>query len=162
MVDFDNLKKNGIYLTEELENQGWANYFKRLCGPVYIFLEKEVWRFADCDDHCIMSYVLGIKIVITKKSIVMEKAGEKRIYNINPKEKYMSQDVVPTILSQNPEGITSKNKELNQKMRVWLKIILGTIHHCPASSSSDYINTAQKCIMYSLHKGIKLNLPSLL
>lgn len=36
------------------------------------------------------------------------------------------------------------------------------IHHCPASSSSDYINMDQKCIMYCLHKGLKLNPPSLL
>lgn len=43
-----------------------------------------------------------------------------------------------------------------------MKIIMGTIHHRLASSSSDYIDTDQKCIMYYLHKGLKLNLPSLL
>lgn len=94
LVDFDNLKKNGINLTEELENQGLENYFKLLYVPVYIFLVKEFWRFADCDDHCIVSYVLGIKIVITEKSIAkllnMEKDGGRRIYNINPRAKYMS------------------------------------------------------------------------
>lgn len=122
MVDFDNLEKNGIDLTEELENQGLENYFKRLYRPVYIFLVKEFWRFADCDDHCIVSYVLGIKTVITEKSIAklldMENDGEKRIYNINPMAKYMSEEVVPTIFSHNLEGRTSKNKELHQNRRV--------------------------------------------
>lgn len=69
LVDFDNLKKNGMDLKQELENQGWDNYFKRLYGPIYTFLVKELWRFTDCDDHCIVSYVMGIKTVITEKSI---------------------------------------------------------------------------------------------
>lgn len=153
-------------LTQELESQGWEDYFKRLYGPIYTFLVKEFWRFADCDDHCIVSYVLGIKIVITEKFIAkllnMEIDGGRIIYNINPREKYMSQEVIPTIFSQNPKGKSSKNKELYQHLRVWLKIILGTIHHRPVSNSSDYINTDQKCILYCLHKGMKLNLPSLL
>lgn len=41
LVDFDNLKRNVIDLTEELEKQGWGNYFKRIYGPVYTFLVKE-------------------------------------------------------------------------------------------------------------------------
>lgn len=45
---------------------------------------------------------------------------------------------------------------------MWLKIIMETIHCRPTSNSSDYINTDQKCILYCLHKGLKLNLPSLL
>lgn len=65
LVHFDNLKKNGIDLTEELEKQGWGNYFKRVYGPVYTFLVKEFWRFSYCDDHCIVSYVLGVKMIIT-------------------------------------------------------------------------------------------------
>lgn len=47
LVDFDNLKRNDIDLTEELEKQGWGNYFKRLHDPVYTFLIKEFWRFAN-------------------------------------------------------------------------------------------------------------------
>lgn len=92
----------------------------------------------------------------------MEKTEGRRIYNINPREKYMSQEIVPTIFKQNTEGNSSKNKELHQNLRVLLKIILGTIHHRPASNSSDYINTDQKSILYFLHKGLKLNLPALL
>ncbi|KAI5384544.1 hypothetical protein KIW84_071520 [Lathyrus oleraceus] len=53
------------------------------------------------DDHYIVSYVLGVKIVITKKSITsllnMEKTGGRRIYNINPRAKYLSQEINPTI-----------------------------------------------------------------
>lgn len=95
LVDLENLKTNGMDLTQELKNQGWANYLKHLCGPIYIFPVKEFWRFTDCDDHCIMSYTLGIKTVIIEKSIAklmnMEKDGGRRIYNINPRVKYMSQ-----------------------------------------------------------------------
>lgn len=43
-----------------------------------------------------------------------------------------------------------------------MKIILGTIHHLLTSNSLDYINTNQKCILYFLHKGLKLNLYALL
>ena len=105
---------------------------------------KELWRFADSDDHYIISYVLGVKTVITEKSIAklldMEIVVGRRIYNINPREKYMSQEVIPTIFTQNLEGRTPKNKELHQNLRVWLKIILGIIHHRSTSNSSDYIN----------------------
>jgi hypothetical protein len=101
LVDFDNLKRNDIYLTTELEKQGWGNYFQRLYGSVYTFLVKEFWRFADCDDHCIVSYILGVKMVITEKSIAklldMEKTRGRRIYNINPREKYISHDILPII-----------------------------------------------------------------
>ncbi|KAI5437285.1 hypothetical protein KIW84_023411 [Lathyrus oleraceus] len=121
---------------------------------------------ADADDHFIVSYVLGVKIVITEKSIAallnMEKAGGRRIYNINPRAKYIAHEINPTIFKLNTEGNPSKNKELHQNLRVWLKIILGTIHHRPTSNSSDYINTYQKCIMYCIHKGLKLCLPALL
>ena len=58
LVDFDNLKHNDLDLTSKLEKQGWGNYFQRLYGPVYTFLIKKFWRFANCDDHCIVSYVL--------------------------------------------------------------------------------------------------------
>lgn len=105
-------------------------------------------------------------MVITEKLIAkllnMEKTGGKIIYNINPREKYTSQEIVPTIFKQNSKGRSSKNKELHQNLRVWLKIILGTIHHRPTSNSSDYINTDQKCILYYLPKGLKLNLYVLL
>ncbi|XP_050919073.1 uncharacterized protein LOC127136575 [Lathyrus oleraceus] len=92
----------------------------------------------------------------------MEKTGGRRIYNINPRAKYLSQEIDPTIFQQNTEGKHSKNKGLHQNLRVWMKIILGTIQHRPTSNSSDYINTDQKCILYYIHKGLKLCLPALL
>lgn len=105
--------------------------------------------------------------MITEKSIVvllnMEKTEGRRIYNINPRANYMSQEIIPTIFSQKPEGRTSsKNQELHKNLRVWLKIILGCIHHRQPSIFSDNVNTDQKCILYCLHKGLKLNQPSLL
>ncbi|KAI5400592.1 hypothetical protein KIW84_065469 [Lathyrus oleraceus] len=166
LVDFENMKRNGVDLTEELKMQGWETYFQRLYGPVYTNLVKEFWRFTDSDDHYIVSYVLGVKIVITEKSIAsllnMEKTGGRCIYNINHRAKYLSQEINPTIFQQSVEGKHSKNKELHQNLRVWLKIILGTIHLRPASNSTDYINANKKCILYCIHKGMKLCLPALL
>jgi hypothetical protein len=92
----------------------------------------------------------------------MEKDGGKRIYNINPRSRRVAEVINPTIFKPNTEGNPSKNKELHQNLRVWLKIILGTIHHRPASNSSDYINADQKCILYCIQKGIKIFLPALL
>lgn len=104
LEDFENMKRNGIDLTEELRKQGWENYFQRLYGTIYTFLVKEFWRFAGSDDHCIVSHVMGVKMVIIEKSITkllnMEKTGGRRIYNINPREKYMSHKIIPTIFKQ--------------------------------------------------------------
>lgn len=114
------MKRNGIDLTEELRKQGWENYFQRLYGPVYTYLVKEFWRFADSDDHYIMAYVMGVKIIINEKSnaslLNMDKTRGRKIYNINPREKYMSQEMAPTIFQQNAEGNSSKNKELHQNL----------------------------------------------
>ncbi|KAI5435958.1 hypothetical protein KIW84_022401 [Lathyrus oleraceus] len=166
LVDFENLRRNGVDLTEDLRKQGWENYFDRLYGPIYPLLVKEFWRCADADDQFIVSFVLGVKIVITEGSIAsllnMESSGGKRIYNIPPRSKRITEVINPTIFKPNVEGNPSKNKELHQNLRVWLKIILGTIHHRPASNSSDYINADQKCILYCIQKGIKINLPTLL
>jgi hypothetical protein len=83
LVDFDNLRRNGVDLTGELRQQGWENYFQRLYGPIYPLLVKEFWRFADADDNFIVSFVLGVKIVITVASIAsllnMEQSGGPRI-----------------------------------------------------------------------------------
>ncbi|XP_050919294.1 eukaryotic translation initiation factor 4 gamma-like [Lathyrus oleraceus] len=108
------MKRNEIDLTEELRKQGWENYFQRLYGPIYTYLVKELWRIAYSDDHYIVSHVLRVKMVITEKSIAnllnMEKTGGRRIYNINPRAKYMSQEIIPTIFKQNIERNSSKNK----------------------------------------------------
>ena len=69
LVDFENLRRNGVDLTEDLHKQGWENYFNRLYGPIYPLLVKEFWRHADADDQFIVSFVLGVKIVITEASI---------------------------------------------------------------------------------------------
>ena len=43
LVDFDNMIRNDVDLTDELKNQGWGNYFQRLYGSVYTNLVKEFW-----------------------------------------------------------------------------------------------------------------------
>lgn len=99
LVDFDNMKLNGVDLTEKLKKQGWETYFQRLYGPIYTFFSKEFWRFIDCDDHCIVPHVLGVKMVIIEKYISkllnMEKTGGRRIYNINPRARYNPKKFFP-------------------------------------------------------------------
>ena len=41
LVDFENMKKNGVDLTEELRMQGWETYFQCLYGHVSTNLVKE-------------------------------------------------------------------------------------------------------------------------
>src|ERR1044072_4050261 len=68
-VDFNNINSNGLDLRPEMIFQGWENYFARLHGTVYELLVKELWKQAECDDHYVVSHVLGRRIAITKKSI---------------------------------------------------------------------------------------------
>jgi hypothetical protein len=68
-VDFANIAQNDIDLRVEMAAQGWENYFARLHGPVYEALVKEFWRHAECDEHYVVSHVLGRRIVITEQSI---------------------------------------------------------------------------------------------
>src|ERR1044072_4183088 len=65
-VDFKNLAQNNLDLRVEMVAQGWENYFARLHWPTYDLLIKELWRQAECDDHHVVSHVLGRKIVITE------------------------------------------------------------------------------------------------
>jgi hypothetical protein len=51
LVDFENMKRNGVHITEELRMQGWETYFQRLYDPVYTYLVKKFCSFADSDDH---------------------------------------------------------------------------------------------------------------
>lgn len=105
LVDFENMKRKEIDLTEEHRKKWWENYFQRLYGPIYTYMVKELWRFAYSDDHYISFYVLGVKIIITEKSIAtllnMENARGRRTYNINPRAKYMAKDIIPTIFKHN-------------------------------------------------------------
>lgn len=43
LVDFENLKENGMNITPELKNQGWLTYFNRIYGHIYTNLVKEFW-----------------------------------------------------------------------------------------------------------------------
>lgn len=41
LVEFDNMKDNGIYLLIDVKFQGWEQYFDRLQGPVFYHLVRE-------------------------------------------------------------------------------------------------------------------------
>lgn len=98
---------------------------------------------------------------------VWRELKEKMVLPSNHNSKFMKNMVNPTIFTGNKENVSKgkpfyKIRELDDKLRVWVKIILGCIHHRPTSSSSYYINFDHKFILYYIMKGIKVNLPSLL
>ncbi|XP_058774791.1 uncharacterized protein LOC131649061 [Vicia villosa] len=66
MVDFNNLEKHDIHLTEDMKFQGWEAFFYRLCGPVYPDLVKEFWVHATIMPKAILSFVHGEEISITE------------------------------------------------------------------------------------------------
>lgn len=60
-------------------------FFNHLYGPVFTHFVKEFWRFAEVDKRYIVSYVLGRKIVNTKKKSItillgMEGAKGKSVF----------------------------------------------------------------------------------
>ncbi|XP_057444128.1 uncharacterized protein LOC130736304 [Lotus japonicus] len=65
-ADFD----NGVDLRLEAQAQGWEGYFQRLHGLVNDKLVKEFWKHADCNEHQVVSFVLGKRIIISEKSFV--------------------------------------------------------------------------------------------
>lgn len=69
IMDFKNLKENGFDFTKTLNIQGWNKFFKRLTGPVYPMLVKQLWVHATVERETITSYVMNRKIVITEKLI---------------------------------------------------------------------------------------------
>lgn len=136
-------------------------------GPIYTHLVKEFRRFANTDKRYIVSYVLGKKIIISKKSITallgIERVKGKRVSNTSYNSKFLKKKVIPTIFIRNEGNMSKgtscyKNRELDDKYRIWVKIILGCIHPRNASSSVDYVNSDQKFILYYIMKGIKVNL----
>ncbi|XP_058741277.1 uncharacterized protein LOC131613644 [Vicia villosa] len=69
MVDFDNLEKHDVHLTENMVFQGWGPLFYDLCGPVYPDLVKEFWVHANVMPKAILSIVHGEFFSITEPLI---------------------------------------------------------------------------------------------
>src|ERR1044072_9041861 len=68
-VNFNNMAANKMDLRQDVAFQVSGHFFERLHGPIYEKIVKEFWKHATCDDHYIVSHVLGRKIVITEKLI---------------------------------------------------------------------------------------------
>ncbi|XP_058726435.1 uncharacterized protein LOC131597780 [Vicia villosa] len=66
MVDFDNLEKHDVHLTENMVFQGWGPLFYDLCGPVYPDLVKELWVHETVMPKEILSIVHGELFSITE------------------------------------------------------------------------------------------------
>src|ERR1044072_6955407 len=167
LVDFDNLKAHGFDLWEDVLEQGWENFFTRLHGPVYENLVKDFWRQAECDDHYVVSHVLGKKIVITEKSIALllnlpHKVGIRAPLSSSLKPN-KSKMLHSTIFAENPEGKSISNiHTLFPRCRIWYSIIMRCIHPRPLNNSPDYINLYQGCLVYSVIKHQKICLPYVL
>jgi len=168
-VDFDNIAQNSadLDLRTEVISQGWENYFARLHGPVYELLVKEFWRFAECDNHYVVSHVLGRKVVITEKSIA-ELLGlpHRQGLRVHGKESSLPAEAINLMYQEiysdySPEKPKKSYtvKTLQPKSRAWHKIFLGCLNPRPHSSSADFININQKYYLYCLKKGKKLCLP---
>ena len=144
-VDFDNLAQNNLDLRVEMVAQGWENYFARLHGPTYDLLIKELWRQAECDDHHVVSHVLGRKIVITEESIAqLLGLAQSEGLRIQGKEKDMPSGAINFLHQQlysdySPEKPKKeyKVKTLHPELRAWHRIILGCINPRPPNSSAD-------------------------
>ncbi|XP_058726196.1 uncharacterized protein LOC131597520 [Vicia villosa] len=167
MVDFENLAAIGHDLRPTIHTQGWKHFFERLYGPVFENLVKDFWIQADCDNLHVVSYVLGQKIVITKKSIAgllgMEHLVRKRVYGMDKKSLFVRRTLSRTIYkTYSPEKEEYKFMDLFDDLRIWLKIILGCINPRPSTSSSDYFNVDQKVIMFYIMINQKLFLPYIL
>src|ERR1044072_6752778 len=168
-VDFDNIAQNSadLDLRTEVISQGWENYFARLHGPVYELLVKEFWRFAECDNLYVVSHVLGIKFVISEKSIA-ELLGLPHLQGLRVHGKesslpaeainLMYQEIYSDYFPEKPKKSYTV-KTLQPKSRAWHKIFLGCLNPRPHSSSADFININQKYYLYCLKKGKKLCLP---
>lgn len=69
LVDFNNLKDNGIDVLPTIRFQGWENFFNRFQGPVYFNMVKYFWIHAKSYSFQVISFVFGKKIVIYEKLI---------------------------------------------------------------------------------------------
>ena len=167
LVDFDNLTAHGFDLWTDVVEQGWENFFTRLHGPIYEDLVKDFWRQAECDDHYVVSHVLGRKIVITEKSIALllnlpHKVGIRAPLSSSLKST-KSKVLHSTIFAENPEGKSiSKINTLFPRCRIWYSIIMRCIHPRPLNNSPDYINLYQRCLVYGIIKHQKICLPYVL
>lgn len=107
------------------------------------------------------------KIVFIEKSItdlISHNGCGKRVYNV--KTDVMGEFMVASIIFKEgikiDEGKGPSSKDLFDRLRVWLNIILGCIHHRPSTSSYNYINTIDNDMLLFLEKGFKLAFPTIL
>lgn len=69
LVEFDNMKDNGIDLFPIVKFQGWESIFNRLQGLVFFNMVREFWIHAKSSSFKVTSFVFGKKIVISEKLI---------------------------------------------------------------------------------------------
>lgn len=133
---------------------------------MYPVLVKQFWVHPTAEKETITSYVMNRKIVINIKSIadLLPHNGKgKRIHNakINTKREVVIAPIIFKVGTNLEDDKRPSAKDLTNRLRVWFKIIFGCIHHRPITSSSDYVNTRQKFMLFFLEKGLKLGLPSI-
>lgn len=70
LVEFNNMKDNGIDLLIGVKVQGWEQFFNCLQGPVFFNLVREFWILTKSSLFQVTYFVFGKKIVILEKLIV--------------------------------------------------------------------------------------------
>lgn len=162
MVDFENLKDNGFDLLDAVKIQGWEKFFYRLQGHVLFHLVREFWTHAKISIFQLTSFILGKKIVITKKLIsklIRHDGSGKRCYQV-VERKFDLIEISKVIFTS---GIHSNNiKDLQPNLRIWAKFLLGCTHHGKPTNFADYINGDQQYALYYIATEKKVNLHSLL
>src|ERR1044072_5603903 len=164
-VNFNNMAANKIDLRKDVAFQGWGHFFERLHGPIYAKLVKEFWKHATCDDHYIVSHVLGRKVVVTEKLIArLLQLNHREGIVIAGKEKDMSDTDRNVLISYLYKGF-EKNvfsyplKSLRPPLRAWFRIIMSCITPRPSGNAADYVNIHQKYMLYCLCTDQKICLP---
>lgn len=68
---------------------------------------------------------------------------------------------IAVVIFQNGKN-SSNAKNLHNRLKVWMGILLGCMHHIPSSNSSHYINIDQTLLLYCISSRIGINLPSII
>ncbi|XP_058747225.1 uncharacterized protein LOC131620242 [Vicia villosa] len=142
MVDFENLEKHDIHLTENMVFQGWGDFFYGLCGPVYPDLVKEFWVHATVMPKAILSIVHSELFSITE-NLLRKLFGLENAEGVTEATPGRADwDAVYAKIFQN--GKKSKEvKDLKTPYKIPAKILLGCFYHRKSTVSSNYVNKDQ-------------------
>lgn len=118
LIEFDNMKDNGIDLLTVVKFQGWKQFFNRLQGQVLYHLVIEFWIYVKSSLFQVTSFVFGKKIVIFEKLNAKLNGNDmSRIICEQMVEKESKLTEISKVISVS-EKHSSKIKDLHPKIKV--------------------------------------------